>query len=308
MKISETIEQLRQLTQVNVQNDWLATSEDIDINHINFDQLELITANNKGYLTWEAGSKVKWFIQKFVIPQDLNGYGLQGLSLRLSLVWWAEIAEIFVNGELVQQGDLFDCLARVLLTNTAEIGQEFLVCLRLVSPGHDIGALMKSQLIYESEYNKLEPGFVADEIAVLFNYLSTFKPENLDFLEETVNQVNWNNVHDSHKFNDELIKIRKQLQPLSDDIKQRHFNIVGHAHLDMAWLWTVDETWEVAERTFRSVINLQQEFNYLTFCHTTPVLYEWIEKNRPELFKQIQASYQAGTWEIRKHHRSCLVT
>ncbi|MDJ0659259.1 MAG: alpha-mannosidase [Crocosphaera sp.] len=298
MKISETIEQLRQLTQVNVQNDWLATSEDIDINNIDFYNLDLITANEKGYLTWEAGSKVKWFIQKFVIPQDLNGYGLQGLAVRLSLVWWAKIAQIFVNSKLVQEGDLFDCLARVVLTESAEIGQEFLVCLRLVSPGHDIGALMKSQLIYESEYNKLEPGFVADEIAILDNYLSTFEPKKLNFLEETVNQINWNYVQDSNKFNDELIKIRKQLQPLRNDIKQRHFNIVGHAHLDMAWLWTVDETWEVAERTFRSVINLQQEFNHLTFCHTTPVLYEWIEKNRPELFKQIQASYKAGTWEI----------
>ncbi|MDJ0731251.1 MAG: alpha-mannosidase [Crocosphaera sp.] len=298
MKITETIDKLRQLTQVKVQDNWLGTSEEIDINHINFEQLELITANEKGYLTWETGSKLKWLIQKFVIPEELNGYPLQQLSLRLSLVWWAEIAQIFVNGKLVQEGDLFDCLARVLLTNSAQIGQEFLVCLRLISPGHDIGALMKSQLIYESDYNSIDPGFVADEIAVLFNYLSTFYPEKLDFLEERVNHINWNYVHNINKFNDELIKLRQQLEPLSHEIKQRHINIVGHAHLDMAWLWTVDETWEVAERTFRSVINLQKEFNDLTFCHTTPVLYEWIEKNRPELFTQIQASYRAGTWEI----------
>ncbi|MDJ0600562.1 MAG: alpha-mannosidase [Crocosphaera sp.] len=298
MKITETINKLRELVQVNVQDNWLTTSEEVDINHINVDTLELITPNEKGYLTWEAGSKVKWLIQKFVIPEQLNGYPLKQVSLRLSLVWWAEIAQIFVNGKLVQEGDLFDCLARVLLTDSAERGQEFLVCLRLVSPGHDIGALMKSQLIYESSYNAIEPGFVADEIAVLSNYLSTFYPEKLDFLEKKVNDINWHDVYSQNKFNDELSKVRQQLQPLTDEIKQRHFNIVGHAHLDMAWLWTVDETWEVAERTFRSVIDLQKEFNHLTFCHTTPVLYEWIEKNRPELFKQIQASYKAGTWEI----------
>ncbi|ACB50553.1 putative alpha-mannosidase [Crocosphaera subtropica ATCC 51142] len=298
MKISETIEQLRRLTQVNVQDNWLGTSEEIDINNINVDNLELMTANENDYLIWETGSQVKWLVQKFVIPEDLQGYPVQGLFIRLSLVWWAEIAEIFVNGKLVQEGDLFDSLARVLLTHFAKPGQEFLVCLRLVSPGHDIGALMKSQLIYESAYNTIDPGFVADEIAVLYNYLSRFDPEQLDFVEKSVNNIDWNCVHNRNNFNDELIKVRQQLQPLSDEIKQRHFNIVGHAHLDMAWLWTVDETWEVAERTFRSVINLQQEFNDLTFCHTTPVLYEWIENNRPDLFQQIQASYQAGTWEI----------
>lgn len=298
MNITEIIDRLRQLTQVTVQHNWLGTSEEIDINDIRFDNLQSITANEKGYLTWEAGSQVKWLVQKIVIPEQLNGYPLEKLSLRLSLVWWAEIAQIFVNGKLVQEGDLFDCLARVLLNSSAQIGQEFLVCLRLVSPSHDIGALMKSQLIYESDYNAIDPGFIADELAVLFNYLSTFYPENLEFLEETVNNLNWNYVDLADKFNEELIQLRKQLQPFSYLIKQRKFNIVGHAHLDMAWLWTVDETWEVAERTFSSVINLQQEFNSLTFCHTTPVLYEWVEKNRPELFKQIQDSYKAGTWEI----------
>ncbi len=298
MNITETIHNLRQLTQINVQDNWLSTSEEIDINNINVNNLELITANEKEYLIWEAGSQLKWLVQKFVIPEDLQGYPLQGLSLRLSLVWWAEIAQIFVNGKLVQEGDLFDSLARVLLTRFSQPGQEFLVCLQLVSPGHDIGALMKSQLIYESDYNSLDPGFVADEIAVLFNYLSKFKPEKLDFLEKTVNEIDWNYIDNRNKFNNELNKVRERLQPLSYEIKQRNFNIVGHAHLDMAWLWTVDETWEVAERTFRSVINLQQEFNDLTFCHTTPVLYEWIENHRPDLFKQIQASYKAGTWEI----------
>ncbi len=298
MKITQTIDKLRQFTQVNVQDNWLASSEEISLSSLNFDNLELMTANEQGYLTWEAGSKVKWLVQKFLIPEQLNGYPLQGLSLRLSLAWWAENAQIFVNKNLVQEGDLFDSSARILLTSSAQPAQEIIVSLRLVSPGHDLGALMRSQLIYESDYNSIDPGFVADEIAILYKYISIFESDELEFLEEKVNNIDWNNIKNFQKFNDELIKIRQQLTTLSNGIKQRNFNIVGHAHLDMAWLWTVDETWEVAERTFQSVINLQKEFNYLTFCHTTPVLYEWIENNRPELFRQIKASYKAGTWEV----------
>ena len=74
--------------------------------------------------------------------------------------------------------------------------------------------------------------------------------------------------------------------------------LLGHAHLDMAWLWEVAETWEVAERTFRSSLELQQLFPDLTFCHSTPALYEWMEIHQPEVFTGICQQVQAGKWEI----------
>ncbi|TAE52690.1 MAG: hypothetical protein EAZ88_14400, partial [Oscillatoriales cyanobacterium] len=49
-------------------------------------------------------------------------------------------------------------------------------------------------------------------------------------------------------------------QSRSDSLETCHTSIyigkiylVGHAHLDLAWLWPVPETWEAAERTFESV-------------------------------------------------------
>jgi alpha-mannosidase len=74
--------------------------------------------------------------------------------------------------------------------------------------------------------------------------------------------------------------------------------MLGHAHLDLAWLWTVSETWEVAQRTFESVLKLQQEFSELTFCHSTPALYAWVEQHRPDLFTAIKQQIAAGRWEV----------
>ncbi|MEM8780053.1 MAG: alpha-mannosidase, partial [Cyanobacteria bacterium P01_G01_bin.49] len=179
MKITQIIDRLRQLTQVNVQQSWLNTSEDISPNSMNFEQLELSQVNEQDYIIWEAGRKVKWLIQRFIIPKHLNGYPLVGFTLRLSLAWWAEIAEIFVNGNLVQEGDLFDSSGRILLTSSAQPGEEFVVALRLVSPNHDIGALMKSLLVYERNNNLSDPGFIADELTILYNYLTAFEPKKL---------------------------------------------------------------------------------------------------------------------------------
>ena len=111
--------------------------------------------------------------------------------------------------------------------------------------------------------------------------LSQFEPEHLDVLTAELDRFNWDKLENADKFGDDLAKLRSSLLPLAKNIKRRCFNLLGHAHLDMAWLWTTDETYEVAERTFKSVLNLQQDFPALAFGHTSPALYEWIEHNRP---------------------------
>jgi len=50
--------------------------------------------------------------------------------------------------------------------------REEITTLRLVSPSHDDGALC-ARYAYESTSNRLDPGFVADELAVLQRYLKT---------------------------------------------------------------------------------------------------------------------------------------
>lgn len=294
--IHKTIERLRQLTEVDVQNNWYSSSEETSIDSIDSSNWKIAQLNDKRYITWSSGHQIQWLTQKFIIPNHLQSYPLDGLSLRLGLTWWAEDVQIFVNKKLVQSGDLFDSSARILLTPSAIPGEEIIVTLRLVSPGHDIGALMRSKCIYER--NQIDPGFVADELTVLYNYLQAFEPEKIESLETAINQINWNCVSDVTEFDQSLAKLRQTLLPLATNIKQRSLHLLGHAHLDMAWLWTVDETWEVAQRTFASVLNLQKDFPALTFCHTSPVLYAWIEKHRPDIFSAIQEAAMAGCWEV----------
>ncbi len=303
--IEQVIVKLRQLVQLEVQQSWR------DITHlsiadpssnlatVNLPECQTAVINEKGYITFPPGKQVKLLAQKIIIPQTLQGYLLSGLNLRLVLTWWAESAQILINGKLVQQGDLFDSSARVLITDNAQPGQEYLVTIRLVSPNHDIGALMRSHLIYEkSHLAEIDPGLVADELSVLLKYISQFEPEHLDVLAAALDKFDWRNLENANRFVDDLAQLRSSLLPLAKNIKQRRFNLLGHAHLDMAWLWTTSETYEVAERTFKSVLSLQQDFSVLTFGHTSPALYQWIEHNRPELFNQIQNAVKSNKWEI----------
>ncbi|MBP0018111.1 MAG: alpha-mannosidase [Cyanobacteria bacterium SBLK] len=301
------IERLRQCVKIDVRSHWLVFAEDfaIEIDDSGTRYCcdrdpalgRKMTPNEKGYLVWEAGRKVRWLLQEIAVPRDLNGYQLHDLALRLCLTWWSEDTQIFVYRQFVQAGDLFDSSARILLSDSVVPGQIFKIAIRLVSPGHDIGALMRSYCLYESDYQAIDPGFVADELAVLHKYLTHFEPDKLEIFDRELANIDWAVIGDRDRFHHSLCALRNNLQPLAKKLKDRCIKMMGHAHLDMAWLWEQQETYQVANRTFTSVLNLQKDFPELTFCHTSPVLYEWIEKHHPEVFAEILEAVRAESWE-----------
>jgi len=74
--------------------------------------------------------------------------------------------------------------------------------------------------------------------------------------------------------------------------------MLGHAHLDLAWLWPLEDTWQAAERTFESVLALQKTCPELTYTHSSPALFAWLEANRPDLFQAIQQQVNSRRWAI----------
>ena len=74
--------------------------------------------------------------------------------------------------------------------------------------------------------------------------------------------------------------------------------LTGHAHIDLAWLWPLDETRRKARRTFHTVIGLMDRYPELYFNQSSAQLYAWIEHDDPTLFERIRALVQAGRWEL----------
>ncbi|WP_375515648.1 alpha-mannosidase [uncultured Nostoc sp.] len=294
------------MSRLNVHTSWRCCNSDAPDASIclptDFWHWPCAELNAKEQVTIPPGGQVLWLAQQFVIPQNLHGYPLTDLALRLALTWWAKDVKIFVNGSLVQEGDLFDASTRVLLIPSVKTGEEIVVALRLVSPDNDTGALMRSHLVYESTSDdRLDPGFVADELAILQRYLEAEAPEKLDAMTVAVALINWAALPDGQFFEQSLAILRQNLALAIDELpllQERHIFLLGHSHLDLAWLWPISETWEVAQRTFESVLKLQQESPNLIYSHSSPALYAWIEQHRPDLFAAIQQQVALGRWEV----------
>lgn len=318
------LDRLRQLNTLDIQSFWQWHSQAVavtDVSARKTQQWPIAPLNDRQHIAWEKGHQIRWLYHSITVPDHFHGYPLSGLILRLALTWWADDAQIYINGTLVQSGDLFECFTRLCLSSCVKPGETFEVAIRLVSPGHDDGALVRSQLIYElpAQQPTPEPSFIADELTVL----ATLEPDSQNQIQAALSQLSWdslaetnpvednddalsiwNNLYDPalpatvHPFQQSLSQLRRTLLPLSASMKQRTIQCVGHAHLDMAWLWPVADTWNAAERTFKSVLNLQKDFPDLTYTHSSPALFEWLEHNRPELFEQIQQKVEEGSWSI----------
>jgi alpha-mannosidase len=301
--IQTAVHRLKRLTQRSLQAGWHVTHEDLPkatvLTTDQWSQWPLAATNAKEHIAWARGQQPLWLCQQIVVPEVLDGFPLAGLTLQLSLTWWADAVAVYVDGELRQEGDLFDYFGRIRLGDRVTPGDRFHIAIHLVSPGHDDGALVRSTVMYESADSAWpEPAFVADELTVLQTYATKLAPEKLPDIVAAIAPLNWAAVTQQNAFLKELAALRHRLQPLSPWIKQRQITCVGHAHLDLAWLWPVEDTWRAAERTFRSVLALQHDFPEMTYTHSSPALFDWLETHRPDLFQTVLTATQTGHWSI----------
>lgn len=74
------------------------------------------------------------------------------------------------------------------------------------------------------------------------------------------------------------------------------FYAIGHAHLDLAWLWPMAETYRKTERTFAAQLRLLEEYPEYKFIQSQPAAYEMCREHYPELFERIKDAIKEGRW------------
>ncbi|MFH2108591.1 MAG: glycoside hydrolase family 38 C-terminal domain-containing protein [Chrysiogenia bacterium] len=86
--------------------------------------------------------------------------------------------------------------------------------------------------------------------------------------------------------------------PVKNYLKEFKINLVGNAHIDIAWLWRMAETMALTKNTYETVIQNMGEYPELTYAQSQAVTYDWIEKKHPDLFQKIKEKVRSGRWEI----------
>lgn len=74
---------------------------------------------------------------------------------------------------------------------------------------------------------------------------------------------------------------------------------IGHAHMDLAWLWPIRETIRKGGRTFATVLRMMERYPDYVFGGSQPQLYQWTKDYYPGLYEQIKARVSEGRWELQ---------
>ncbi len=74
---------------------------------------------------------------------------------------------------------------------------------------------------------------------------------------------------------------------------------IGHAHLDIGYLWPVRESIRKAARTFSSQLSLMEKYPDYIFGASQAALYHMVKANYPALYENIRYRVSEGRWEVQ---------
>ena len=250
--------------------------------------------------TWgEAKDSHAWFRLEVNVPEECRGKELE-LSVRTELDGWDAVNPQFiayVNGKMTQGMDTNHT------TLTLEGEDHYVIYLYGYSgpQTHHLRFFADLRVI-RSDVKEL---YYDLEVPLrLFDYLETDSYEYaqiLTYLDQAVTRLNML-VLPSDEFlasvKDALSYIKKEFYGKFCRKNETAAVCIGHTHIDIAWLWTIAQTREKAQRSFSTVINLMKKYPEYKFMSSQAYLYKAVKEEAPELYAEIKEMIKAGRWEV----------
>lgn len=92
------------------------------------------------------------------------------------------------------------------------------------------------------------------------------------------------------------------LSPMAKEAKSYTLLFMAHAHIDMNWMWGMQETAVVATDTMRTMLDLMNEFPDFTFSQSQASVYRIVAETSPDMLEEIKSRVKEGRWEITASH------
>ncbi len=88
------------------------------------------------------------------------------------------------------------------------------------------------------------------------------------------------------------------MSPIGKAAKGYTIHCIGHAHIDMNWMWSWPETVSITNDTFLTVLKLMDEFPDFRFSQSQASVYAICRDYNPDLLAQIGRRIAEGRWEV----------
>ncbi len=88
------------------------------------------------------------------------------------------------------------------------------------------------------------------------------------------------------------------LAPLVKAAKEYRLILCAHAHIDMNWMWSWQETVAATLDTFRTMLAIMREYPQFTFSQSQSSVYRIVEDYEPSMMDEIKQRIREGRWEV----------
>lgn len=101
---------------------------------------------------------------------------------------------------------------------------------------------------------------------------------------------------DKRAYRDTIAAWLARLAPIAARLRRDTIDVVGNSHIDAAWLWRWPETVDVVNATWGTATKLMARYPDMHFAASSAQYYVWLERERPEVLRRLQALAREGRW------------
>ena len=89
-------------------------------------------------------------------------------------------------------------------------------------------------------------------------------------------------------------KLLKPLLECKNGSTAPEYTVFGQSHLDLAWLWPVEETMRKTARTYANQLALMEEYDDYRFLLCEPPILEWLKELYPNVYERVLERVKQG--------------
>ncbi len=255
---------------------------------------------------WEYG----WFRASITVPEELEGRRV------VFTLGAGEEMLVFVNGR--EAGSIDKRHKFITLTRKAKAGERYDILAECYA-GHgpriegggpvaygDVAVpepLEPQVTVGKSHFGVWNEELfrVSMDYLTLYSLLDKLPERSLRAMKTAKGLKNFTLIADFELPEPELtqsvIKAGEELKPLlecKNGSTAPVFTAFGQSHLDLAWLWPVEETMRKSARTYSNQLALMEEYPDYRFLLCEPPILEWLAKLYPDLYARVKRETKNG--------------
>ncbi len=261
-------------------------------------------------MTWGKKWEYGWFHTAFTVPGELEG---KRLVLHLAC---GEEMLVWVNG--IESGAIDKKHKFITLTRSAKAGDTYEVYAECYG-GHGIrnegaGPVAHGEASVPeppAQQQRVGESFVGiwneDVFQVAMDYLTLYSlvkklpDKSLRTMKIVEGLKKFTYIADFElpepELTASLLEADKVLKPLlacKNGSTAPDYTVFGQSHLDLAWLWPVEETVRKSARTYSNQLALMDEYPDYQFLLCEPPILEWLKEHYPNVWQRVKEKVAGG--------------